>query len=201
MMGVFFINQELEIEFKNMLTYEEYQSILSAEFSSSDKQMIVQTNHYFDTIDFTLRNHGAALRIRVTDTFNELTLKVPHEGFLMETNVPLSNEEVEQILDKQALKLSSYLDSDIETGLDDLSKDIVFMLFNSVQTERLEKTEDIHTVVLDQTSYQDGTVDYELEVESLDSELGRQFFESFLEKYSIPARPSLPKIARAENYK
>ena len=51
----------LEIEFKTLLTKEEYHSL---EDFFKDQTPIQQTNHYIDTPDKTIRNHQMALRIR-----------------------------------------------------------------------------------------------------------------------------------------
>jgi len=196
------VDQEFEIEFKNMLTEVEYEGILQKEFIDypNSKHMTIQTNHYFDTINKVLKEKGSALRIRTTDVYSELTLKVPHQYFLMETNISLTNKQVADILDTNQIVLSSYLSSDDKMPLPDgLTDNTVFYHFNSFQTKRLEKQVDEHLIVLDQTFFQNGTVDYELEVESADAALGEEFFESFLSNHSIPRRHALPKIARAEN--
>lgn len=195
------MQQEREIEFKNMLTQEEYEKLLYLVFPEKHKHFVVQTNHYFDTIDHRLREQGAALRIRVADIYQELTLKVPDRDFLMETNIPLDKKETSKILSNQNLTLSSYIDSNTKLHLTDIKNDTIFHLFNSLTTKRIEKQVDIHTIVLDQTTFQNDGVDYELEVESEDEKLGQEFFDSLLEKYSIPSRPSIPKIARAQRNK
>jgi len=196
------VEQEFEIEFKNMLTEAEYEDILQKEFTDypHSKHMTTQTNHYFDTIDKILKEQNSALRIRTTDAYNELTLKVPHQDFLMETNLSLTNEQVINILNTKQIVLSSYLSPDDKISLPDgVTDETVFSLFNSFKTKRLEKQADEHLIVLDQTFFQNGTADYELEVESTDATLGEAFFDSFLSNHSIPRREASPKIARAEN--
>jgi len=196
------VEQEFEIEFKNMLTETEYEGILQKEFTDypHSKRMTTQTNHYFDTINKTLKEQDSALRIRTTDAYNELTLKVPHDDFLLESNISLTNEQVSNILDTKQLVLSSYLSPNDEMPLPEgVTDDTVFYCFNSFQTKRLEKQVDEHLIVLDQTFFQNEAIDYELEVESTDATLGEAFFESFLKNHSIPRRKALPKIARAEN--
>jgi uncharacterized protein YjbK len=189
------MNQNLEIEFKNLLIKSEYDRIYKSEFSERNQQKITQTNHYFDTKDQDLKALNSALRIRKTNSFNELTLKSPSEGFLLETNVPLSDNKYSEILEAKQLKLSSYI-SDL--NLTNIIKETIFYLFNAFKTVRYEKQVGKHLIVLDQTTFHNGAVDFELEVESTDAVLGREFFEQFLEKYTIPKRPALPKIARAE---
>lgn len=190
-----FMNQELEIEFKNMLTSDEYDQILKSEFGDDAKRMIMQSNYYFDTIDEVLKKQNSALRIRKTDSFNEMTLKVPSQGFLLETNLSLSDNKCSEILETKQMKLSDemLLDGEVKQ----ISKDTDFYLFNSFETKRFEKQMGDHLVVLDQTTFQNGVTDYEVELESTEAVAGKKFFESFLAKNGIPIRPASPKIARA----
>ena len=57
------MKQEIEIEFKNIITQEEFKQLLYT-FSIKDEDFITQENHYFDTETFSLKNNGCALRIR-----------------------------------------------------------------------------------------------------------------------------------------
>ena len=67
----------LEIEFKTLLTKEEYDSLRDF---FKEQPPIRQTNHYIDTPDQAIRNHQMALRIRTLADRAELTLKVPQEA-------------------------------------------------------------------------------------------------------------------------
>ena len=80
----------------------------------------------------------------------------------------------------------------------DLKPDSEFYLFNQFETIRYEKDMDGHLLVLDQTIFQNGVVDYELEVESQSPEAGLDFFNSFLETHAVKKQKALPKIARAQ---
>ena len=195
------MNQELEIEFKNGLTEPEYFTIFEKEFKDSnpEKQMTFQKNYYFDTIEQLLKKQSSALRVRVTNFGNELTFKVPNRGFLLETNYNLHHNEVEQIIQSNQMKLSSYISStDSIPELEGLTKETIFYLFNQFETKRYEKEIDGHLIVLDQTTFQNGVIDYELEIETQDPKEGHTFFLDFLEKHGVSRRNSLPKIARAE---
>ena len=193
-----YLEQNLEIEFKNLLTKSEYDTLLQTVFSDGNQKKIVQTNYYFDTKDHQLKNQHSALRIRRTHSFNELTLKVPSQGHLLETNLSLRDNVCSEILKAKQLKLSTIY-ADIE--IDSISNDSVFYLFNQFETVRFEQTRGDHLLVLDQTTFQNGIVDYELEVESQSPEAGLDFFNSFLEKHAIKKQKALPKIARAERFK
>ncbi len=192
------MEQELEIEYKNELTEEEYQNILKTEFSNLAPHKITQWNHYFDTEENELKKQQSALRIRVADTYSEATFKVPAEGFLMETNIPLDERQTAHILDIGYFTLNDITNKKIDLRLNQITNETLFTHFNSFKTVRFEKKEGHNLMVLDQTTFQNGQVDYELEVESTDAILGQKYINSLLNKYLIPKRPTLPKIARAE---
>ncbi len=199
------MKQELEIEYKNLLTEDEYQEILENEYlklkKGKDYQKISQTNHYFDTKEKDLRKQGAALRIRTHDYNNELTFKVPSHDFLMESNFTLDKIQTEYILNKESLKISELTSQQIELNLKNIDLDSVFFHFNSFSTLRYEKKDKQNLLVLDQSFFQNKSMDYELEVEGENPEDAKEYFNLILNKYSIPLRPALPKIARAEENK
>ncbi len=56
------MSQEVEIEFKSMLTQHEYEQLLM-HYELTD-HVRRQANDYFDTPNFDLKRNGAALRIR-----------------------------------------------------------------------------------------------------------------------------------------
>lgn len=194
------MKQELEIEFKNQLTKNEYQSILQKDFINELTSIRVkQVNHYFDTTEKLLKKNQSAVRIRITNTKSELTFKIPSQDFLMEKTFALKEEQVNSILHNKQFSLSGVTKQTIDLGIFGITNQTIFHHFNSFETLRYEKQVGDNLIVLDQTTFQNGVVDYELEVESLDPMEGQKFFESFLDTYSIPIRATLPKIARAES--
>ena len=62
----------LEIEFKTMLTKDEFNR-LKAQFSHVAP--VTQTNYYFDTENFDMKAHRMSLHIRTISNAAELTLK------------------------------------------------------------------------------------------------------------------------------
>lgn len=83
------MSQEIEIEFKNMLTKQEFKNIASA-LQLTEKDFTDQKNHYFDTDSFALKQKHAALRIRRKNGKYVLTLKEPADVGLLETHQQLS---------------------------------------------------------------------------------------------------------------
>lgn len=184
------MSQEIEIEFKNLLTYEEFLQLIDA-FEVRKSDFNEQTNYYFDTEDFQLKNHKSALRIRFKKDTYTLTLKQQYEEHILETHqtidkgifpnmlngIPLPHGEVTEVLRK--LKI----DTDEIKFLGELS------------TNRVELPYQEGLLVLDENHYL-GKIDYELEYESADYKKGQQIFLELLKSKNIPERETKSKIHR-----
>jgi len=182
------IRQELEIEFKNLLSEQEYLSLFT--HYASTKQPIWQANDYFDTPDFELRKKGAALRIREKKQGLVLTLKQPHEDGLLETHVTLSANEAEDLFkyglihsDEMNHQLKSF---DLQGSLEHLGR---------LETERIDIVLPEGLLVLDKSRYL-GHTDYELEFEVSNFKQGQKDFEQLLLEHDIPQRETKNKIVR-----
>ncbi len=184
------MSQEIEIEFKNLLTKEEFNR-LKAHLQFSDSDFFKQVNYYFDTEDFLLKRHGSALRIRETASGSELTLKEPAGEGLLETTQPLN------IGEKKTMLLMGVLpDGPVKEQL--RKRKFPFeriMCFGSLTTERAEKKYRSGLVVLDFSSYLNQH-DYEIEYETEDFKTGQKIFHELLQKENIPLRKTANKIAR-----
>ena len=90
----------IEIEYKTLLTKEEFNRIKDY---LQQVEPIVQTNYYFDTINFELKTHKMSLRIRTFTHSAELTLKVPKKIGNLEYNHQLSLTEAQEIIKSKQL--------------------------------------------------------------------------------------------------
>ncbi|PRY83985.1 CYTH domain-containing protein [Alkalibacterium olivapovliticus] len=189
------MTQEIEIEFKNLLTKEEYDLILNDYFTDL-LDFYTQKNVYYDTASYELKGAKCALRIRLKDNMAEFTLKSPHEGHHKELNIPLSQKEAEDLISSQSIsipiQISAFLKADYQLDIDHVLK------IAELTTKRIEKDYKECLIVLDKSWYSN-TVDYELEVEAPSIALGKEVFSSILNQYDIPERETLNKIARARN--
>ncbi|WP_312095471.1 CYTH domain-containing protein [Niallia sp.] len=190
-------NQNIEIEFKNMLTKEEYDLLLT-HFHIQEGELFEQENHYFDTGDFALKANHSALRIRKKKEDYELTLKQPHPDGLLETNKALSKEESETIFATGKIndeQISSLL---INMNIDPAS----ILYFGSLRTIRAEKQIGNGLLVLDHSFYLKKE-DYELEYEVSNREEGEIYFAKLLTSLKIPIRKTKNKVRRfyEEKYK
>lgn len=167
-----------EIEFKQLLTQSQYQSIYKTYFQ--DVGTFSQTNYYIDTPQFDLKANQSALRIRVKDDYNEMTLKIPAEVGLMEYNfetrvVPELNKSITtQMLPAEIIEQLEKMDFDLNQ----------LVILGALTTERLEKEVNGNLLVLDKSRYLDFE-DFELEFEVDDYDEGFKQFKNILEQFNM----------------
>ncbi|MFV8827413.1 CYTH domain-containing protein [Alkalihalobacterium sp. APHAB7] len=184
------MTREIEIEAKNLLTKDELYR-LQHYLSIEDNQFVTQTNHYFETSNFDLKEKKSALRIREKNGQYVITLKQPNEVGLMETNQIVSKEEAEQMIETGKLP-----DGEVKVDVKALSVPLnQFTCLGSLTTSRAEVTYKNQLVVLDISQYFD-IVDYELEIEGTSIEEVNSLFEDILQQHNIPKRPTMNKIVR-----
>jgi uncharacterized protein YjbK len=189
------MSQNLEIEFKNMLTKAEYERILF-EFNIGLDDIFTQENLYFDTPDFALKKAKCALRIRKKGTNYEMTLKTPLEIGLLETNQILTCEEADAALNHNCLPEGKIKQVIEESNIS--FANIIY--FGSLTTNRTEFPYEEGLLVLDHSIYllQE---DYELEYEVKNYQEGKKNFHAFLKRFMIPERQTENKVRRFYNQK
>ncbi|WP_225986177.1 CYTH domain-containing protein [Psychrobacillus glaciei] len=186
------MHTEKEIEFKNLLTKDEFQQLVTYfEIKPSDFQ--TQTNYYFDTPGHYFKEKNMGFRLRVLPSRNELTLKVPEQEHIMiETTQLLSNVEKDAILTNLQFPTVPFLEQ--------IKKEEPLECFGSIQTHRAQLNYENGILFFDHSIYSQ-TEDFELEYESKDVENGQKVFIHLLKTLHIPVRHANKKIARLVNYK
>lgn len=181
--------QEIEIEFKNILTNAEYHSLLEA--YPFPKDGVLQTNYYFETTDLKMKSMKSALRIREKNGSYTLTLKEPFGDGLLETHDELTKEDMLSWLSGHPVE-KEHTASELkkhEIQVSDLK------YFGKLTTERREIEYENVTLVLDHSMYNDQE-DYELELEAGRFNEGEKVFLSILKQQQIPKRNTPNKIER-----
>ncbi|MGE7664211.1 CYTH domain-containing protein [Ureibacillus composti] len=185
------MSQEIEIEFKNNLTKKQYEELLTS-FHIADEMILRQTNHYFDTPTWHLKNQASGLRIRETKekivcTLKEKTSKHTH----LETTDVLTKEQAGSMLNGNAFLAPTVKEKliQIKVPIDQLA------VFGSLTTDRVEVPYMGGTLVFDHSFYLNRD-DYEVEYEANDEKIGAQIFEDFLKKFNIEKQIADKKIAR-----
>lgn len=183
------MTQEIEIEFKNLLTKAEFDTLL--EIFPFPKKPFKQINHYFETEDLELKKHSSALRIREKNGEFTLTLKEPFGDALLETHDKLTQEEALSWLSGKPIAKANTGKQLKQLGI--AFRDLKY--FGDLTTERREyKNKDI-LYVLDYSKYNDQD-DYEFELEAESRSEGEKIFKWVLETNHIPLRRTPNKIER-----
>ncbi|AKF30060.1 CYTH domain-containing protein [Bacillus velezensis] len=181
------MTQEIEIEFKNLLTKSEFLK-LSEALCMKEYDFKQQVNHYFDTKDFSLKQKKSALRIREKDGSFVLTLKEPAAVGLLETH--------QQLAAAPDLDVFKIPDGPVKRQLDGLGiRSEHICCFGTLSTARAEKESEKGLIILDHSRYLEKE-DFELEFETADWDEGKRAFEQLLKQFGIPERITKNKIQR-----
>lgn len=181
--------QEIEIEFKNLLTKAEYEKLFVA--FPFPREAVRQTNYYFETKDFALKQQGAALRIREKEGKFRFTLKEPYGDGLLETHDLLSAEEAEQILSGR-ISFKEHTGARLERlGIQPEQ----LQIYGPLITERREQEAQGVLLVLDRSLY-NSHEDLEFELEAPDYQTGLSVFNEILETHQISRKATPNKIER-----
>ncbi len=186
---------EIEKEFKNLLTKEQYTSLVE-EYKDVFTKDVTQTNSYYDYKGL-LQEHKMALRIRIVEgkETGEITLKIPQSRLeVLEFTEVLPVDTLNQYNNDKQFTLPPSIQKAIE-------KEGIFlqtvMQTALLTTHRLEGAlSENEWLVLDESHY-NGKVDFEMEMEVRSLELGEPVFLGILAKHNIERRQAESKIKRA----
>ncbi|WIG23081.1 CYTH domain-containing protein [Bacillus anthracis] len=184
------MTQEIEIEFKNIVTEEEFHTLCK---SFSIEVFTKQVNHYFETPNFSLKEAGSALRIRHKGETYTLTLKQPAEVGLLETHQVVTENEA-----KMMMKTNVIISGAVMDQLCKLQIPVSALTYmGSLTTERAETLFEGGTLVFDHSFYYNHD-DYEIEIEFevQDEETGKAAFIHLLKQHNIPIRHTNNKVKR-----
>lgn len=183
------MSQEIEIEYKNLLTKEEFNRLLAS--FPFPKESQCQVNYYFETKDFSLRKNKSALRIRKKNKTYTLTLKQPHPEGLLETNDRLTKQEAINWMEGNIKPKQHTTHQLHQLGIS--PHHLIF--YGYLETERRELLYKDVLLVLDYSTYNNHS-DYELEIEAPSKEIGLNMFNKILGKYHIQKKDTPNKIER-----
>ncbi|MDA1885576.1 MULTISPECIES: CYTH domain-containing protein [unclassified Bacillus cereus group] len=182
------MTQEIEIEFKNIVTEEEFHALCK---SFSIEVFTKQVNHYFETPNFSLKEAGSALRIRHKGETYTLTLKQPAEVGLLETHQVITADEARLMMETNTIIQGAVVDQ-----LHTLQIPVSTLTYmGSLTTERAETLFEGGTLVFDHSFYYNHD-DYEIEFEVQDEETGKAAFIHLLKQHNIPIRHTNNKVKR-----
>ncbi|MFC7371813.1 CYTH domain-containing protein [Fictibacillus iocasae] len=189
------MKQELEIEFKNLVSEKDFHKIMDT-FQLKEDQLKKQTNHYFDTPDFSLKAQRSALRIRHIEEGYVLTLKQPSQGHLLE-----SHEILTDTVSREMISSSFFPEGGVRELVEQMGispKEIRYL--GSLTTYRTQVAYKSGLLFFDRSHYL-GTIDYEIEYECDDDKSGAAIFSALMDELSIPIVKTENKIQRFFNFK
>ncbi|MFT8361825.1 MAG: CYTH domain-containing protein [Sporolactobacillus sp.] len=182
--------QELEIEYKNMLTSEQFNRLCRF-FKLTSGSFFKQINDYFDTPTLALREKQTALRIRHLPSMHDLTLKQPHEGAILETHQKLTDDESQELIQFGVMPAG-----EVERQITALGIDVDKLIhLGQLRTERCSFPYNGGILFLDHSFYLKKE-DFELEWEAANQSVGSDPFDDLLRQHHIERQPSISKIAR-----
>lgn len=185
------MHTEKEIEFKNLLTKEEFNLLLN-HFEIKPNDFKVQTNYYFDTPSNYFKENKIGFRLRVLPDRNELTMKVPEqEHVINETTQFITDLEKENILQNLSFPPVPFLEQ--------LNLEEELICIGSMQTKRATSSYKNGILFFDHSLYSN-TEDFEVEYECNNVEIGKEAFLYLLKTLQIPLRHADKKIARLVAY-
>lgn len=184
------MNKGTEAEFKTLLTKEEYDKLLTM---FDGNKFDHQTNHYFDTIRFSLKAIDASLRVKERDDVLELTLKKKKGYQIVEYKEPLTQEEF------NGLKETGYIENDkIRSETASIIQNQKVQNYLSLSTNRMYLPFKNGILFIDESTYL-GEIDYELEYQATSYHEGKKEFISLIAELAIQYKKAEKKIKRAMN--
>jgi len=173
------MSYEKECEERVMLTREQYNTLLL--HFIKERKYIRMINNYLDTPRFTIRKHGASLRIRdYGQEPLELTLKIKGSNGDTEVTQMITYEQENLIFSSHRL-----ISGEVKKNLAKLnvSSPIINKWgYNSV--ERLEVVQDNYKIVLDRNQIRN-VVDYDLEIESPSMDISKKAILKICSEFNI----------------
>ncbi|WP_251869664.1 CYTH domain-containing protein [Enterococcus italicus] len=185
------MSEQLEIEWKTALTKEEYTRLLT---KLNITEFFIQTNSYFDTPTFTLQSKKCGLRIRLLDTYAELTLKSPQPVGKLETTDQLTLAEAKELLQLGRIPNEGAVAQALETlGIHPAE----VIKFAELTTKRAELPINEGLLAIDE-NWAHNLHDYELELEVDEAHADQAHFLNLLNDWNLTFRPTKNKIQRAK---
>lgn len=170
------MKEHIEIEYKILLSKETFHKIIN-DYQNQITNHYIQTNYYL--IHPLLQQKRYMLRIREKNNTYEMTLKRPFQGHRLETNVMITKEEKDAIINHQMID-NEIIDILIQEHINPLELQQQF----SLTTHRYDIHLNEGILSLDQNTYLNKR-DYELEFEVYNEKEGYVKFLEIIKPYNL----------------
>ncbi|SDB82811.1 CYTH domain-containing protein [Shouchella lonarensis] len=181
------MKKEVEFEAKSLV---KKQTFIRLQQLFPTYTAISQENTYYDTETLTLKQHGAALRVRTKETDTVLTFKQPFQDGLLETHQPFTP-------DMSALLQSGEIpEGPVKIAITSLvGSPINVTPLGRIRTERRVISYENGLLCLDHSFYLQ-TEDYEVEFEGSSMTHAQEVLNNLLDKVGTQPIPTVSKIGR-----
>lgn len=179
--------KELEVTFRTLLSKNEYNR-LSTLFE--DKPANLQTNYYFDTTRFSLKAAEIVLRVRKREEY-ELTLRRKKGYNRVELTSTITEEQFNNFVETGEIP-----SLEIQAELGELVKGQKIVNYMSLSTYRIFFPHKHGILAIDKCEYL-GEIDYELEFQATNREIGKRDFIETVKELGIMYKKGETKIKRA----
>lgn len=182
----------IEIEAKALISEDDYHKVKDY-FKFRIIKEYIQNNYYIDDEEYSLRKHGAGLRIRELSNNYELTLKTPIAEGLLEKTDNISKEDYINMATKNI-----FPEGKIKSFLAMLGYKVEnFKILASLKTTRADVMIDESKFSIDKNEYSK-SIDYELELEANNPQLAKNTLMELCKECNIEYKPNdISKQARA----
>lgn len=164
------MNENLEIEYKVLLTKEQFDTLVS---QYDDVHFIRQVNTYYDTKDLDIRKNYGSMRIREKEGKFIFTLKKHTTDGLLEFEKLVPSNDV-----------SAFDDLEIKQLFMDMGIHDPIVMLTSLTTDRAVIFNGYAEICLDHNFY-NGKEDYEIEYEYKKDHDGKKMFQAILDTINV----------------
>jgi uncharacterized protein YjbK len=188
------MTKNVEIENKYLVAKPDFYKLLK-HFNKTSKDLMKQTNYYFDTKELSLfKKHNGALRVRRIKDHFELTTKQKVGNKSLENTINISGDDLKR-LTKNNSKIKGIQKILVDFKIDPTK----LVLLGKLDTYRIKIPYLGGALFLDKNHY-GITYDYEVEFESKNYESGhKKMMALFKELGIVDFKASKPKVRRALN--
>lgn len=183
----------IEFETKVQISSTEYDKLLLKKYNYNTH---THSDYYFDLDNF-FKEKKSALRIRKINNSYHLTLKTKKNGYAYEDNFELTKKEAKDIIETKIIDFGKYIFTNIPNI--HIEKKLELAKIQTIRHE-FQYTKET-TIFIDQTTFDDYVIDFEIECESLSLSKSKEDLEKFILQNNLKSiKKNNPKIARYHHY-
>ncbi|EST52170.1 hypothetical protein T458_24440 [Brevibacillus panacihumi W25] len=178
-----------EQEYKRLLNADDFNKLANYLDTKYEKETVIQTNYYFDTYNFCLQKKKVTLRIREKQGNFQICLKQKMEERSLTTSTEIKrNLSIEEAV---YMLLNNRIPVDVVHCIAEKNVNpYKIRILGSLNTKRTNYVTDLGILSLDHSLYF-GKHDYEIELETSESEFAENKLMKLLKKLEIDSESTV----------